>query len=94
MNERILKLAKESGISLRGYPMNPLMVYPDELAKFAQLIVGECVEQIEKWTPSKFENDFEEGAVWAFEESVIRIKEHFSIDNESLPYTVTRGVEE
>ena len=83
MNERIRLLAEQ----IYGTQAT------EQEIKFAELIVGECVEQIEKWTPSKFENDFEEGAVWAFEESVIRIKEHFGIDNESLPYTVTRGVE-
>jgi len=43
MNEQLLKLAKESGISLRGFPMNPQMIYPSELQKFSELIVRECM---------------------------------------------------
>jgi len=44
MNELILKLAKETGISFGGHPMNPLNVYPSELQKFAELIVEECAD--------------------------------------------------
>ena len=85
MNERIKQLAEQAGWMM-GDEVEGFNI---RLEKFAELMVRECVEQIKKWTPSKFENDFEEGAIWAFEESVIRIKEHFGIDNESLPYTVT-----
>jgi len=46
VNEHILKLAKASGITLRGYPMNPQMIYPDELEKFAGLIVWECIDTV------------------------------------------------
>jgi hypothetical protein len=48
MNKQILKLAKESGISFGGHPMNPLNVYPSELEKFAELIVRECVDIVSK----------------------------------------------
>jgi hypothetical protein len=54
MNQRILQLAKESGISLRGYPMNPLMVYPSELQKFSESIVQECADLFEiEWGDEK-----------------------------------------
>jgi hypothetical protein len=45
MNKQILKLAKESGISFGGHPMNPLNVYPSELEKFAELIIQECADK-------------------------------------------------
>lgn len=45
MNERLLKLAKESGISFGGHPMNSLNVYQSELQKFAELIVRECADR-------------------------------------------------
>jgi hypothetical protein len=48
MNKQILKLAKESGISFGGHPMNPLNVYPSELEKFAELIIQECVDIVSK----------------------------------------------
>ena len=47
MNELILKLAKESGISFGGHPMNPLNVYPGELKKFAELILRESMDNLE-----------------------------------------------
>ena len=49
MNERIKKLAKKSGATLNeGFDGNKAFVYgitlsPEELEKFAELIVGECV---------------------------------------------------
>ncbi len=45
MNKLILELAKESGISFGGHPMNPLSVYPSELEKFADLIIKECANK-------------------------------------------------
>jgi len=47
MNERILALAKESGISFGGHPMNPLNVYPNQLEKFAELIVNEYISNLD-----------------------------------------------
>jgi len=67
MNERILKLAKESGISLRGFPMNPQMIYPSELQKFAELIVRECADFVsETATIETLLGD--------------RLKEHFGVE--------------
>ena len=68
MNEQLLKLAKESGISLRGFPMNPQMIYPSELQKFAELIVRECLVQSDKMRDSleqDGENEQALGADWA-----------------------------
>ena len=87
MNDKVFDMAE--GVMVQYAGSEEWVFTSDELKRLGEAIVRECAEQIEKWTPSKFENDFEEGAVWAFEESVIRIKEHFGIDNESLPYTVT-----
>jgi hypothetical protein len=49
MNERIRKIAKESGLSIS-------QAYSAEFNKFAELLIEECVEVV-KWTPSMFPND-------------------------------------
>lgn len=52
MNKQILKLAKKSGATLsEGFDGNKAFVYgitmsPEELEKFAELIVKECIEQV------------------------------------------------
>ena len=67
MNERIKEL-----ILAAGFPkFDKMYVVSDgeELEKFAELIVRECVEVV-KWTPSQFPND----------EYVKNIKEHFGVE--------------
>ena len=79
MNEQLLKLAKESGISLRGFPMNPQMIYPSELQKFAELIVRECLAQSDKMRDSleqDGENEQALGADWAG----LAIARHFGVE--------------
>ena len=75
MNERIIKLGLDS--HMLNYIDNEtprryfLSAHADEddLQKFAELIVRECVEVV-KWTPSLFPND----------EYVKNIKEHFGVE--------------
>ena len=71
MNERIKELAEqakaESSQWLGSKPATTITY--DELEKFAELIVRECVEVV-KWTPSQFPND----------EYVKNIQEHFGIE--------------
>ena len=75
MNERIIKLGLDS--HMLNYIDNEtprryfLSAHADEedLQKFAELIVRECVEVV-KWTPSQFPND----------EYVKNIKEHFGVE--------------
>ena len=67
MNERIREL-----ILAAGFPkFDKMYVVSDgeELEKFAELIVRECIEVV-KWTPSQFSND----------EYVKNIKEHFGVE--------------
>jgi hypothetical protein len=93
MNKLTLKLAKESGISFWGHPMNPLNVYPSQLEKFAELIVRECCEQLvkegEAW--EQFSRNPPEGqetntgaALFAAyrlkEDAVSRLEEHFGVE--------------
>ena len=73
MSPQILTLAKESGISFGGHPMNPLNVYPSQLEKFALLIVEECLNKIENEAAQYHE------PVWAVE-LVNDIKEHFGME--------------
>ena len=70
MNEQLLKLAKESGISLRGFPMNPQMIYPSELQKFAELIVRECADLVD--------NNDDSYPYLSFGDM---IKEHFGVES-------------
>ena len=76
MNKRIKELAEQAGFMLWGKETwNPGDVvdwsarYDEELEKFAELIIRECVEVV-KWTPSQFPND----------EYVKNIKEHFGVE--------------
>jgi hypothetical protein len=64
MNQKIRELAEQADckIDRLGYGEG-------DLEKFAELIVGECVEVV-KWTPSLFSND----------EYVKNIKTHFGVE--------------
>jgi hypothetical protein len=46
MNNRIIELAKEAGISFGGHPMNPLNVYPSQLERFAHLVEEDFVKSL------------------------------------------------
>lgn len=76
MNERLKKLAKEAGYRpLRGFEFaNSLEeIY---LNKFAELIVRECLEQVDK-VESMLEDDKEKlGAAWVG----LGIAKHFGVE--------------
>lgn len=62
MNEIVLKYMEQVGIS-------PYSVYPQDMAKFAELIVKECIEL-----------NKQELAFNAFERMLNRYKEHFGVE--------------
>ena len=71
MNERLKELMDEA-IRFRLDPDSKqyeAQVSPEDLEKFAELIVRECMKVV-KWTPSIFPND----------EYVKNIKEHFGVE--------------
>jgi len=80
MNERIKKLAKKSGATLNeGFDGNKAFVYgitmsPEELEKFAELIVRECIEQV--WYTR--EDMMNENISQVIKD---RIKQHFGVED-------------
>ena len=77
MNERIKELFKRAGgkTSIHNLMSNPVQqrehneLWNDNIQKFAELIIKECVEVV-KWTPSQFPNDV----------YVKNIQEHFGVE--------------
>jgi hypothetical protein len=82
MNERILKLAEQAGLSegvftrhngvpcdLKGYSMTP-----EQMEKFAELIVQECINQCAN-APDVSE-DWYQGVKWVANE----IAQHFGVE--------------
>ena len=68
MNERIYELAEQAGFE-NGHQDRYGNSLSQELEKFAELIVQECVDVV-KWTPSTFPND-----------TIIKnIKEYFGVE--------------
>ena len=51
MNEKLIQLAEQAGVSFGGHPMNPLNIYPSNLERFAELVRQDeqdrCIEIIE-----------------------------------------------
>ena len=81
MNERILKLAKQAGIKANSeQAMSP----QEQL--FAQLIVQECMRQIEEqYKPVPEDASMMDDAHWkgylhCGVDSVVAIKEHFGVE--------------
>ena len=69
MNERFENLMYQAGLTAQGC-WDEMDDYDREaIAKFAELIVKECIEVV-KWTPSQFPND----------EYVKNIKKHFGVE--------------
>jgi hypothetical protein len=71
MNERIKQLAEQAAISC-GYFIGPrlYMTHEEEMEKFAELIVRECVE-----TLGTYEN------TWTHEEQMTLLKKHFGVES-------------
>lgn len=80
MNERIQELASQSNfnwfLSSGNLSTNNTI---HDLEKFAELIIQECVKQVEKDIPKHPSTDFEQGAKWAFEEAASEIKLYFGV---------------
>jgi len=75
MNERIKKLAEQSGFeadSLKGQYGN--MTLSGHLEKFAQLIVKECISTLEEKIHRSIDNEGDE--IWAD----LILKEHFGVE--------------
>ena len=69
MNERIRELAEQIVGPSRLHGGEFALMGNNQVEKFAELIVRECVEVV-KWTPSQFPND----------EYVKNIQEHFGVE--------------
>lgn len=78
MNERIRELATEAEFSEKD-----LHIQGDNFQRFAQLIVQECVGQIEieKGNPYRNMGDQNGYGIGACVESIRRIKEHFGVES-------------
>ena len=78
MNLNIQKLATKSGVVIHttlGKPVNL-----DELERFAELIIKECITQIALIGISNFENDEHGDIGWTVDTSIEMIKEHFGVE--------------
>jgi len=84
MNKRIQQLALESGAWHQVYDQKRFMVDGNfDVAKFAELIVGECIDTIVRDTanyPGEGMMSYYQGV----QDSARAIKEHFGITNDSI----------
>ena len=80
MNDRLELLAEEAGFRyIKDEGIGWAGNHNASLPLFAELIVRKCIEEIKKAAPTRTEDEFGEGAQWAFRESVIVIKEYFGV---------------
>jgi hypothetical protein len=88
MNKRIIELAEQAGIEFTYDPTETPMrafveCWEDEMAKFAELIVAECIEQVRgEFLPvledkEMMKNTHWDGYVQCGVDSVVAIREHF-----------------
>ena len=95
MNERIRELAKQAGIKITPMIVDDIeyeyedveMDGSEDLAKFAELIVQECVQTLIDKTPEWYTNesaeeDWDKGYDRAMKDCVHHIKEHFGVSND------------
>ena len=77
MNERIKKLAEQAGFQyIKDEGIGWAGNYNDSLPKFAELIVRECLEQVDK-VDNMLEDDKEKTAIaWAG----LAIAKHFGVE--------------
>ena len=86
MNERIKLLAEKADINIDSFQFSgtPIkyIVGESSLEKFAELIVRECVAQIEieKGNPYRNMGDQNDYGIGACVESIRRIREHFGVE--------------
>ena len=80
MNERIKQLAKKSGATLNeGFDGKKAFVYgitmsPEELEKFAELIVKECIETL-RLVPYNSDREFGDEVIYQG-----AVKKHFGVE--------------
>ena len=84
MNKRLIELARQSDIPLSDDRVDPMVVYPNEVEKFAELIVRECVQTLidntpERHTSESAEEDWDKGYDQAMKDCVHHIQEHFGV---------------
>ena len=90
MNERIQQLADEAGLRFTQLMSNPMVPVVDgretDLAKFAQLIVQECMNQVREQYLPVLEDELMmkdthwDGYVQCGVDSYVAIKEHFGVE--------------
>jgi hypothetical protein len=84
MNDRIRELAEQSGVVMRGTFGKPMNI--DELEKFAELIVKECVNEIAYIGKANevFGDRTDKGGLnhilWTTETAIEKIKQHFGVE--------------
>jgi hypothetical protein len=83
MNERIKELAEQAGLRFTQLMSNPMVPVVDgretDLAKFAELIIGECIDIVQNLSPGydDYRNQIED----AFRRDCVEeIKQHFGIE--------------
>jgi len=90
MNERIRELADQTGLRFTQLMSNPMIPVVDgretDLAKFAQLIVQECINEIAYIGKANevFGDRTDRGGLnhilWTTETAIEKIKEHFGVE--------------
>ena len=83
MNERIKELAEKSGIRFTFLLSNPMIpavnAEPENIEKFAKLIVRECIDKVGMCIHPTDEREIQFGVYEAIDAETI-LKEHFGIE--------------
>jgi hypothetical protein len=84
MKERIRELAEQAG-STHKQNLGVYQFYTDELEKFAELIVQECIDEIKHLrmnydTHQDVEPEENDWYIDAFLQAEVRLKEHFGVE--------------
>jgi hypothetical protein len=85
MNERIRELAEQAGLLHKQFGPTVETRYmkkkEQDLEKFAELIVRECIETVaENMYSGITPSDFSDGADFAYAQAISDIKEHFGVE--------------
>ena len=79
MNNRIRELAEQAGIEFDDdFPLEPETIYYLKLSdfeKFAELIVAECIKEVEGLQVSDWNQNWNQ----AIAHTVLHLKEHFGV---------------
>ena len=80
MNEKIKELAEQAG-STHKQNLGVYQFYTDELEKFAELIVRECIQVSEPVLDEPYEDmtEFGKGLVEGQDVAIEKIKKHFGV---------------